>query len=276
MSLTQATLASDNTVYAQLDLDVGPENVRQTAYDMGITTELDGIPAEGIGGLRLGVSPLEMANAFATLASGGIRNTPVAIERVEFPDGDVDEPQEEKRERVFSDGVAFTVTDILQQNILGGTGTAANIGCDAAGKTGTTDDFNDAWFVGYTPHLATSVWVGYPEALRSMTSVHGVAVAGGTFPAQIWGDYMEVAIGGDCPSFPTEPQNPVDFQPFTGKYASEGLDAYQAEQEAAAAEAQAAAEAEAKAQKKGDAGYDPGAYAPGIQDPPERPAPDGD
>ena len=162
---------------------------------MGIETELDGLPAETLGGLRLGVSPLEMANAYATLASGGIRNKPIAIKKVSFPDGHVDELGEPDRERVFSDGVAYEVTQILEDNVDAGTGTSAGTGCgDEAGKTGTTDDFNDAMFIGYTPKLSTGVWVGYPDALISMSSVHGVSVAGGTFPAKIWHDFMSVAL----------------------------------------------------------------------------------
>jgi penicillin-binding protein 1A len=188
---------------------------------MGITTKLDAYPAEGLGGLRRGVSPLEMANAYATLASGGIRNKPKAITKVVFPDGKSDDLGEPERERAFSDGVAYEVTQILEQNVTGGTGVAAQIGCPAAGKTGTTDNFNDAWFVGYTPKLATSVWVGYPNALVEMRSVHGISVAGGTFPAAIWHDYMMVAHGDDCDSFPP-PTEPATFSPFFGKYATTG------------------------------------------------------
>jgi penicillin-binding protein 1A len=221
MTLTRATLASDNTVFAQLILDLGPKEVRETARLMGIETELDAYPAEGLGGLRLGVSPLEMANAYATLASGGIRNEPKAITKVVFPDGKSDDLGKPKRERVFGDGVAYEVTKILDQNIDGGTGTAAQIGCPAAGKTGTTDNFNDAWFVGYTPKLSTSVWVGYPNALVEMVSVHGISVAGGTFPAAIWHDYMMVAKGDDCSSF-SLPKEAVQFSPFFGEYASTG------------------------------------------------------
>ena len=114
MNLVTATLKSDNTVYAQLDLDVGPENVKQTAYDMGITTNLDGYPAEGLGGLRLGVSPLEMANAYATIASGGWRNKPIAIKKVVFPNGKVDNVGKAKREKAFSDGVTYEATKILK------------------------------------------------------------------------------------------------------------------------------------------------------------------
>jgi penicillin-binding protein 1A len=217
MSIREATQASDNTVFAQMDLDLGPENVRDTAYDMGIETTLDAVPAEGIGGLRIGVTPLEMANGSATLAAGGIRNTPRAVTRVEFPNGDVDEPEEGERQRVFSDGVAYEVTDILKGVIEGGTGTAANIGCPAAGKTGTTDDFTDAWFVGYTPKLSTAVWVGHPNARSTL----GGSAFGGTLAAPIWHDYMLTAKGDFCEDFPA-PEDPVTYEPFYGEYANGG------------------------------------------------------
>ncbi len=220
MNLVRATLRSDNTVYAQLDLDLGPKSVADTAKDMGITTKLDGYPAEGLGGLTRGVSPLEMANAYATLAAGGMRNKPIAIRRVAFPGGDVEDLGKPKRERVFSDAVAYEVTKILKQNITSGTGTRANIGCPAAGKTGTTDNFNDAWFVGYTPTFATSTWVGYPNALREMRSVHGISVAGGTFPAEIWNKFMQVAKAKNCNDFP-RPTTTVQWSPFFGKYSGQ-------------------------------------------------------
>jgi len=217
MNLVRATLRSDNTVYAQLDLDLGPQSVADTAKMMGITTKLDGYPAEGLGGLKRGVSPLEMANAYATLASGGIRNKPIAISKVRFPDGKVEDLGKPQRERVFSDAVAGEVTKILKMNIQQGTGTRANIGCPAAGKTGTTDNFNDAWFDGFTPRLTAAVWVGYPDALREMRSVHGISVAGGTFPAEIWNKFMQVARGGYCGDFP-RPKSTLSWTPFFGKY----------------------------------------------------------
>jgi penicillin-binding protein 1A len=214
MSVRDATVHSVNAIFAQLDLDVGPEEVRQTAYDMGITTHLDGFPAEGIGGLRIGVTPLEMANAYATLADGGIRNTATAISKVEFPNGDTDVPSEEERTRAFSDGVAYEVTDVLKGVITSGTGTAASIGCAGqAGKTGTTDDYTDAWFVGYTPRFSTAVWVGYADARTSM----GSSAFGGTYAAPIWHDYMTAAQGSDCPDFP-EPQNPMEFSAWSGSH----------------------------------------------------------
>ena len=226
ISLTRATLSSDNSVYTQLALDIGPKEVRDTAYDMGIETKLDGYPAETLGGLTLGVSPLEMANAYATIASGGYRNRPVAITSLRTRDGDVlkgdDLPSRlrPKRVKVFSDGVTAEATRVLEMNVEQGTGTAAQIGCPAAGKTGTTDNYSDAWFVGYTPRKATAVWVGHPKAQIYMSTEYGGGpVAGGTYPAEIWGDYMDVAKGKFCGSFPS-PEEPFSPRPFFGRYAS--------------------------------------------------------
>src|SRR3954469_23861865 len=224
ISLEKATLKSDNTVYMQLALDLGPREVRKTAYDMGIKTHLDGYPAESLGGLTLGVSPLEMADAYATIASGGYRNRPTAITKVTFPDGKSDLPRRfrVKRTKVFEDGVTAEATRILKENVQMGTGTRANIGCPAAGKTGTTDEFNDAWFVGFTPRLTTAVWVGYPNAqIQMKTEYHGASVAGGTFPAEIWSDYMKKAKGKYCGDFKPA-KHPARFSPFFGRYSRSG------------------------------------------------------
>jgi penicillin-binding protein 1A len=224
MTLEQATLKSDNTVFMQLALDLGPPEVKQTAYDMGIKTHLDGFPAESLGGLTIGVSPLEMANAFATIASGGYRNRPTAITKITFPDGKSELPRrfKVKRTKAFEDGVTAEATRILVKNIQGGTGTKANIGCPAAGKTGTTDEFNDAWFVGFTPRLATATWVGYPNAqIQMKTEYHGGSVAGGTFPAEIWHDYMTKVKGKFCGDF-KPPKTPFHSSPFFGKYSRGG------------------------------------------------------
>ena len=221
INLTRATLRSDNTVYAQLDLDLGPKEVAKTAKMMGITTHLDGLPAEGLGGLRIGVSPLEMATAYSTLASGGIRHKPIAITKVEFPDGKSDDFSKPKGTRVMTDGQAAEVTKVLKMNIQSGTGTTANYGCPAAGKTGTTDNFTDAWFVGFEPRLTAAVWVGYPNASIEMRSVHGISVAGATFPAGIWHDFMNVAHRGYCSDFPA-PTTPFQSSPFYGKYSKQG------------------------------------------------------
>ncbi len=199
-SIERATLASDNTVYAQLTLDVTPERVGKMAEKLGVRTPLtvDGayVPSMGLGSIA--VSPLDMASAYATLAAGGVYSEPMAIRKVVLPNGEVDESAgwgKPKRKRVISDGVAYTVTKILEQNVLYGTGTGAQFGHIAAGKTGTTDNHADAWFCGYTPRLETTVWVGYPKGEIPMESVHGISVSGGSFPAQIWRLFMSRAIG---------------------------------------------------------------------------------
>jgi penicillin-binding protein 1A len=219
VNLQQATVASDNTVFAQLDLDVGPAAVAATAHQMGIVSPLDGIPAEGIGGLRIGVSPLEMSSAYATLAAGGVHRKPIAVTKVVFPNGHVDHPDRAKPRRSVSPAVAWQVTRLLHDNITEGTGTAAYTGCAGqAGKTGTTDEYTDAWFAGYQPNLATVVWVGYPESNDvSMSSVHGTIVFGGTFPAEIWHSLYANA-GVPCEEF-SEPEQQISWAPFYGRYA---------------------------------------------------------
>jgi penicillin-binding protein 1A len=222
ISLTKATVLSDNTVYAQLDVDVGPKKVRDMAYAMGITSHLDGIPAEGIGGLRVGVSALEMADAYATVANGGYHIPATAITRVDFPDGSHVDLGDPPRTQVFSDGEAATATDVLKQVITSGTGTAAQFGCPAAGKTGTTSNYTDAWFVGYTPQLSTAVWVGYPRSTTSMNDVNGLGPGfGGTLAAPIWHDYMVNAADGYCGDFPA-PTTPFHGTPFFGQHATTG------------------------------------------------------
>ncbi|MBB4663535.1 transglycosylase domain-containing protein [Conexibacter arvalis] len=203
MTLADAIIASDNTVYAQLGADLGGDTIRQAAYDMGITSHLDGFPAESIGGLRIGVTPLEMADAFATIASGGWRNTPTAVVRV-TRDGEKLEPRRPApRRREFTADQAAAVTRPLQDVLVSGTAAGMGIGCPAAGKTGTTNSFTDAWFIGFTPRLSTAVWVGYPDETASMSAVPGYGeVFGATIPAPIWQQYMTGAVGGACEDFP--------------------------------------------------------------------------
>jgi penicillin-binding protein 1A len=211
MSVRNATIDSVNAIFAQLDLDVGPDNVRQMAYKLGITTHLDGIPAEGIGGLRLGVTPLEQADAYATFADGGVHHDATAVSKVVFPNGDTDDPGEGQHTRAISDGIAYEVTGILKGVITQGTGAGyTDFGCPAAGKTGTTEGESDAWFVGYTPRLSTAVWVGHPNS-RATTGF------GGPTAGPIWRAYMEGAHGSYCSDFPS-PQNPVQFSSWTGSH----------------------------------------------------------
>jgi penicillin-binding protein 1A len=272
VNLQQATVSSDNTVFAQLDLDVGPKSVAQTAKSMGIVTQLDGIPAEGLGGLRIGVSPLEMASAYATLAAGGIHRKPVAIERVVFPGGRVDRPQAASPRRVLPEPVAWEVTRLLRDNITEGTGTAAYTGCAGqAGKTGTTDEYTDAWFAGYQPNLATAVWVGYPESNDiSMTGVHGITVFGGTFPAEIWNSLYS-AGGVPCEEF-EEPREDVSWAPYYGHFTQSSASDV-GEEEAGGGEEPPPPGSAAVGGYDPDE-YDPDAYAPGAgQEPAPLPPP---
>jgi penicillin-binding protein 1A len=223
INLVQATLTSDNTVYAQLAADLGEQTVTQTAYKMGVKEHLDSYPAEALGGLTVGVSPLEMANVYATLADGGYRNTPIAITKVVFPDGYTDTNWgTPHRVKVLSNGVTAQETEILHENVESGTATRSAIDCPTAAKTGTTSEFTDAWLDGYMPNYSTSVWMGYPNKAIPMTDVHGEAQQGGYLAAEIWHTYMAaVTEGQPCTQFP-EPTEPISYQPFYGKYATTG------------------------------------------------------
>ncbi|HVD66621.1 MAG TPA: transglycosylase domain-containing protein [Gaiellaceae bacterium] len=218
-SITSSTLRSDNSVYARLTLDLGPEKIASLAHEMGIKTKLEPVASIGLGSNSVGV--LEMASAYATIASGGIYSEPMAIRKVVLPSGEVDRGAgwgHVKQKRVFSDGVAYQVARILKMNVQSGTGVGANPGFPAGGKTGTTDDYGDAWFAGITTTASTVVWVGYPNAKIPMTSVHGITVAGGTFPATIWRLFMVGAFGNNPPSDWPLPQDPVVWEPFHGQY----------------------------------------------------------
>ena len=157
---------------------------------MGITSTLNADPAIVLGGLTYGVSPLEMASAYGTLADQGQHVEPTIISKVWDASGKVIWQASPKAAQAISAGVAYATTQILEQNIARGTGTAAQIGRPEAGKTGTASDFADAWFCGYTPNLSTAVWIGHPEGKIPMTDVHGISVTGGSFPAQIWQKFM--------------------------------------------------------------------------------------
>jgi penicillin-binding protein 1A len=216
-SVESATLRSDNSVYAQLTLDVGPARVASLARRLGVRTPLDVrgafVPAMGLGSIA--VSPLDMASAYATLAAGGVYVEPTAIRKVIVrgkPDGRW--ATRHRRTRVIPDGVASVVTRILEDNVRYGTGTRAALDRPVAGKTGTTDEHADAWFVGYTPGVSTAVWMGYTRGEVPMTNVHGISVSGGSFPAEIWRRFMEPALSGfPARAFP-EPAQPVTFRPW--------------------------------------------------------------
>jgi penicillin-binding protein 1A len=208
--LTTATVVSDNSIFAQLTRLVGPAKVARTAHQLGITRHLNPYFAIGLGADD--VSPLEMARAFSTFANGGRRvdgsifgNRPRAIARISNAhDKLIDENRPVYHAALTPDQDAL-LTNILEGVIRSGTGKRAALPDRvAAGKTGTTENYGDAWFVGYTPQLATAVWVGYPNKLQPMlTEYHGDAVAGGTFPAEIWRVFTQLALAGTTPeSFP--------------------------------------------------------------------------
>lgn len=199
IDLETATIQSDNAVYAQLTQLVGSNKVAQTAKRLGIRSKLQGVYSIGLGAEA--VTPLELARAYATLAYGGRR-----VDGAMFGNKPrvIDEVKEPKRERfnapVEVDALTATqagvVNSILQKAVRLGTGKRAYLtDRPVAGKTGTTENYGDAWFVGYTPQLVVAVWVGYPTTLKPMlTEFNGDAVSGGTFPALIWKSFAERAL----------------------------------------------------------------------------------
>jgi len=229
ISVANATLHSDNTVYARLALDVGPENMVAMARKLGVRSPLQAVPSLVLG--TVGVTPLDEASAYSTLAAGGVYSKPMAITRVVLPNGRVDTDAgwgNARRERVIPDWVAATVTSVLEQNMVSGTGVGAHVyGHTDAGKTGTTDNYADAWFSGYTPRLEATVWIGYPNAETPMLNVHGIAVSGPTFPAQIWHAFVGTAIGNrpDVP-FPPPLSQPV-WTSWHGQYQYSGASSVQ-------------------------------------------------
>jgi penicillin-binding protein 1A len=194
MRLREATEKSVNSVFAKLITEVGPEKVVSTAESMGLHKGISPVPAIALGGLQDGVTPLEMATAFATLAAGGQHATPYGILEVTDRKGTVLFSAKPQLDGALDPAVAYLTTDILKGVMTNGTGKGAALGRPAAGKTGTTQENRDAWFVGYTPQLATAVWVGYPEAQKAMSDVHGRQVTGGSFPADIWSKFMKAAL----------------------------------------------------------------------------------
>ena len=202
ITIQQATAYSDNAVFAQLTKLVGPQNIANTAKSLGIKSRL--LPYFSIGLGAQGVNPLEMARAFSAFANGGKRidgrrfgNEPRVITKVANEKGRPIDDNTARPVQALSEENAALVTSLLQNVIKYGTGKAAvlSAGRPAAGKTGTTENYGDAWFVGYTPQLVTAVWVGYPNDVRSMSyQFHGKPVAGGTFPALIWKSFMENAL----------------------------------------------------------------------------------
>jgi penicillin-binding protein 1A len=212
IDLESATIHSDNSVYAQLTSIVGPQNVARMAHNAGIRSKLNSYFAIGLGAEA--ANPLEMARAFSTFANNGNRidgsilgNEPRAIVKIGK------NKNKPVAHRVLSPTKTAILNGILQKVVTEGTGHRAALSDrPVAGKTGTTEDFGDAWFVGYVPQLTVAVWVGYPRELKPMlTEYHGDSVAGGTFPAEIWHAFMEKAL----PYLHDEPQSfPSTYTPY--------------------------------------------------------------
>jgi penicillin-binding protein 1A len=283
MALTQATWDSVNVIFAQLGLDIGPDNIAKTAYQMGITSPL-GVkgardipcklgahcyipPADAIGGLSVGVTPLEQADAYATLANGGVHHEATAIDRVVFPGGKVDEPSANEGKRVLTPGQAYEVTKVLEGVITSGTGAGyTSIGCQSeAGKTGTSEGLSDAWFVGYTPLYSTAVWTGHPLS-RDYTGF------GGPTSGPIWRSYMEAAQGGDCPDFEV-PTSLPSLSAYHGEHTASSSSSCSTSSGSTAGSYSCGSSSTYSPTTTSDSGssdHNPGAYAPGVG---QKPAP---
>ncbi|MGH2746962.1 MAG: transglycosylase domain-containing protein [Actinomycetota bacterium] len=203
LSLLEATVSSVNVVYAQLILDIGEEPVVELATEMGINTPLSAVPSAVLGVNP--VNPLGMASAFSAFATNGERTPPVAIEKITTATGKVVYQDKTESEQVLEPAVASIVTGALEQVVQRGTGTGAQIGRPMAGKTGTAQEWRDAWFAGYTPALSAAVWVGYPAGeIEMKTSCANpdpgvcrptrLTVTGGSWPAEIWSRFMSRAL----------------------------------------------------------------------------------
>jgi penicillin-binding protein 1A len=267
ISLRDATANSVNTVYAQLVTDIGPDTMDEMAKKMGVTSPLSGYPADVLGASD--VTVLDQSNGFATIANGGVHHDPTAIAKVEFPDGEVDVPEDPEGTRVVSDGVAYTVADVMTGTLDYGTAACCDIPCPAAGKTGTTEEQADAWFVGYTPHISTAVWVGNPDSRVALPGY------GADLAAPIWHDYMSVAAAQPCDDFPL-PENPADLSGFYSDHTVDpNYDSTSTTPDATTTDPTKPNPDDATG---GDNGYNPDLYAPGAgQDPaptPDPPAPD--
>lgn len=208
VTIVEGTVRSYNTLYAQLIMEVGPAYAMEAAARYGIRSDLQDNPAAVLG--TNSVTALDMASAYATFANRGIRVPPILVTRITRADGTTLFQHQHRQQRVLDTDEADVLTSILRQVIERGTGTRAQIGRPAAGKTGTADDWKDAWFAGYTPQLSTAVWVGFPQLgpdgqlIRMQPPVTPIRVTGGSYPAQIWQRFMAAAHDG---------VEPLDFPP---------------------------------------------------------------
>lgn len=230
MNVRTATTFSVNVVYAQMMKELGPTRVVTMAHKMGIRSDLRAVYAVGLGSEE--VTPLEMASAFQTLANAGKHIEPYAVTRITNAKGEIIYEVDSKPTQALDPAVAAETTDILQDVMKQGTGVDARIGRPAAGKTGTSEHNADAWFVGYTPDLVASVWIGFPEGNIPMVPPRTrETVLGGTWPAAIWQQFMAESLA-DVPVSDFEdasgplPLSGIEPLPdFTGRTLSE-VDGY--------------------------------------------------
>jgi penicillin-binding protein 1A len=193
-SLVRQTAGSVNCAFLRLGQIVGINNVIDQARKMGVTSPLDNVVSFPLGVNE--ITPLEMAGAYASIANDGVYNKPYFIDKITDAAGKVIYEHKAKPDRVMSSQSARQEIVAMQAVVTGGTGTRAQLsGRPVAGKTGTTDKHGDAWFIGFTPQLATAVWMGNPESVVPMNSVGGINVFGGTFPALVWHNFMVEAMG---------------------------------------------------------------------------------
>ena len=202
-TLAGALTASDNSIFAAVGLQVGTKRIARLVRQMGIRTPVSSNPAMTLGGLKQGVTPLDMAHAYETFSRNGKETTgtlgapkrgPVGVTEVDGPNGKTIVRNHRKQRRVISDDVAQTATSIMETVLTEGTAKGAELDGFAAGKTGTTENYGDAWFIGFDTHYTVAVWVGYPNGIKPMrTEYGGSPVEGGTYPAEIWQDFMQRA-----------------------------------------------------------------------------------
>lgn len=204
-TLANATAFSDNSVFAQVGIKVGTKKVARLASEMGIRTPVSSNYAVTLGAPKVGVTPLDLAHAYETFATGGKRISgtlgapnrgPVGMLSINGPDDENDEENRKTAKRVISEDVARQTMGILTGVVRIGSGKNAAVpGHVVWGKTGTTENYGDAWFVGSSEDLTVAVWVGYPDQTKPMlTEYQGSEVAGGTFPAQIFRTFMIKAL----------------------------------------------------------------------------------
>jgi penicillin-binding protein 1A len=208
ISVREATWRSVNGVYARLMERLCPDKVIDMAKRLGITADLPHVPSIALGSAD--IRPIDMASAYATFADGGVYHKPTFVTEVKYHGRTVfqDQPVGERR---IPEALAWQVTDILKGVIAHGTGVAANIGRPEAGKTGTNQNYQDAWFVGYTPELAAAVWMGDPDKQVPMLDVNGIRVTGGSYPARVWHDFMLPALSAVPPSDWQQPPDQLHY-----------------------------------------------------------------